>query len=376
MKVPKLTVITVCLNSAETIERSIESVLAQDDPNLEYIIFDGGSTDGTTEIIRRYEKYLSFWKSEPDTGIYNAMNKGIHVSTGDLIGFLSSNDWYAMDAFKVIREGYAESAGDVIYGDAVHIWNGHAYFQDNRYADINEFYSCMPVVHPAMFVKGDLQRDRLFDESYITAADYHFFLQAFQEKRRFYYHPGTVINYNQDGVSYDSVLTAKEVRRAAYEVIGGDKKLLIKYTDAIETNYYLSVMFCDIERLKNSGYATRWLRDRYGGRTIYFFGAGYILDRIGKLFFDAGLSIGGIFDNSVRKQGLKLHDHTVMGPKEMDCVESGSVILITTRKDVDHLANQIGEAIRGNDVVLENYSSVLASMEKNYIESGEREEME
>lgn len=88
------------LYSAETIEKTIQSVIGQDYSNIEYIIVDGGSTDGTVDIIRRYQEDISCWLSELDNGIYDAMNKGIAHATGEIIGIINSDDWYERDAVR------------------------------------------------------------------------------------------------------------------------------------------------------------------------------------------------------------------------------------------------------------------------------------
>jgi glycosyltransferase involved in cell wall biosynthesis len=89
IKEPKISIITVCFNSASTLRDTIESIIQQDYQNIEYIIIDGGSTDGTLEIIKEYKARVNYSISEKDSGIYDAMNKGIEVATGDIVGILS-----------------------------------------------------------------------------------------------------------------------------------------------------------------------------------------------------------------------------------------------------------------------------------------------
>ena len=107
MAYPKITIITACLNAARTVEATIRSVLDQNYPNLEYIIIDGVSTDGTLEIVDKYEDKITKIVSEPDKGIYDAFNKGISLATGDLIGILNADDFYAPWTMTTIQKAFA-----------------------------------------------------------------------------------------------------------------------------------------------------------------------------------------------------------------------------------------------------------------------------
>ena len=112
----RFSVITICCNSEKTIERTIESVLAQTFKEFEYIIVDGGSTDRTLDIVRKYEPLFEGrmkWKSEPDTGIYNAMNKGIKRAIGQIIGIVNSDDWLELDALEKVNESLASNNCDM-----------------------------------------------------------------------------------------------------------------------------------------------------------------------------------------------------------------------------------------------------------------------
>ena len=96
---PKISIVTVSFNMADYIEDTILSVIGQEYPNLEYIIIDGGSTDGTVEIIKKYEPWIHYWISEPDKGMYDAIQKGFKVSTGDIMAYINSDDKYHYNAF-------------------------------------------------------------------------------------------------------------------------------------------------------------------------------------------------------------------------------------------------------------------------------------
>ena len=114
----KISVITVCFNSEATIRDTIKSVLAQDYPNVEYIIVDGASTDGTMDIVREYRDRIDVVISEPDKGIYDAMNKGIRAATGDVVGLLNSDDFYADEsAVRQLIECMEDAGSDTVYAD-------------------------------------------------------------------------------------------------------------------------------------------------------------------------------------------------------------------------------------------------------------------
>ncbi len=110
---PKISVITVTYNSERFLEGCIKSVIKQNYPNLEYIIIDGGSTDGTLDIIKKYEKYISYWISEPDQGPPDASNKGIKVATGDLVNLLNSDDLYVDNTLFAVAEKYKDLPEDI-----------------------------------------------------------------------------------------------------------------------------------------------------------------------------------------------------------------------------------------------------------------------
>jgi len=122
---PRVSIVTPSYNQGQFLERTILSVLNQNYPNLEYIIIDGGSTDGSVEIIRKYEKYLSYWVSEKDKGQADAINKGFQKSTGSIIAWLNSDDTYLPEAFYKIMKNFKQNPeADLIFGD-IYFINEH-----------------------------------------------------------------------------------------------------------------------------------------------------------------------------------------------------------------------------------------------------------
>lgn len=176
----KFSIITVCYNSIKTIEQTIESVLSQNYSNLEYIIVDGGSTDGTCDLIEKYRKEISVYISESDHGLYDAMNKGIEVSTGDIVAFLNSDGWYEIGTLEKVRRYFEDSTIDIVSG-IMYMWTGKIcskYSVDRQNRENVFFESIYP--QPALFVKRELfLRFGGFDTSYQIAADTKWIMNAY-----------------------------------------------------------------------------------------------------------------------------------------------------------------------------------------------------
>ena len=119
MKYPRISIVTPSYNQDQFLEETILSVLGQNYPNLEYIILDGGSTDKSTEIIKKYEKYLTYWESQKDQGQAHAINKGFSMATGDILSWLNSDDFYLPGALLYISSKLDISSSQLVFGDCV-----------------------------------------------------------------------------------------------------------------------------------------------------------------------------------------------------------------------------------------------------------------
>jgi len=179
----KTSIITICFNSAETIEDSVRSILAQDYRDIEYVVIDGGSTDGTLDILAKYRSQISKFMSEPDDGMYDAMNKGLSFATGDIVGFLNADDFYANE--KVIGrivEAMQVNNVDCCYGDLEYVRRHNLgktvrRWKSQPYRD-GLFERGWHPPHPTFFVKKDVfDKYGCFDLQYTISADYELMLR-------------------------------------------------------------------------------------------------------------------------------------------------------------------------------------------------------
>jgi len=183
-----ISIITVVYNNEATIRQAIESVLTQSYPKIEYVIIDGNSKDNTVSIIEEYKNRLGFFISEPDKGLYDAMNKGIQVATGDVIGILNSDDLYQdSDVLTDIMNQFnADSTLDIVYGNLVYVkkeevnqvvrnWKSKEYY--------TKFFDDGNVPpHPSLFLKNTVYKKvGLFNLEFKLASDYEFMFRVFKK---------------------------------------------------------------------------------------------------------------------------------------------------------------------------------------------------
>ena len=216
-KISKVSLITVCLNSAKTLTDTIESIVAQSYQNLEYIIIDGGSTDGTLEIIRRHEKHIAVWLSEPDNGIYDAMNKGIRMATGEIVGIVNSDDFLEDNALDVISTSYIKNKqAEVIYGKARVIDDkAKISFIVRPPLDLSgkKIYG-MNIPHGGVYItKKCYEKHGLYNIKYSLAADHELMVRLATRDINFMYIDEILINQRLGGASSANFLkTINEYR--------------------------------------------------------------------------------------------------------------------------------------------------------------------
>lgn len=211
---PLVSIITVVFNGEKYLEQTILSVLNQTYSNIEYIVIDGGSSDSTLDIINKYTDKIDYWISESDKGIYDAMNKGISLATGQLIGIINSDDWYELDAVEEIVKAYRDNS-TVIYGLMRHIVEEKPI---EVYAPYPSSIANKMIPHPTCFVpKYVYDMYGTFDLSYRSCADYHFILRLYKEKVSFLLLEKVIANFRFGGFSFN-VKSLKESFNMRYKL--------------------------------------------------------------------------------------------------------------------------------------------------------------
>lgn len=199
MEKVKISIVTVVYNGVGSIENTILSVINQTYDNIEYIIIDGGSTDGTQDVIEKYEEKISYWVSEPDKGIYDAMNKGIKAVKNDWILFLNVGDvFFNHDVLSIVQSELYNC--DVLYGKT-------AIKQKNGDMSIRDFYplrmdwKVIPYCHQSVLIKREFLTEALFDTNYKIGADYNQYFGLKSKNAKFKSIKEIISIYDNEGFS-------------------------------------------------------------------------------------------------------------------------------------------------------------------------------
>jgi len=219
----KVTLLTVTYNSEKYLEECIRSVISQTYPNIEHIIIDAASTDGTLDIIRCYDNHIAQWISEKDNGMYDAINKGIALASGSIIGILNSDDELAsVDVIDSIVRCFHDHQVDAVYGDLVYVeelnmQNVLRYWKGMSYKRYRFNYGWMPA-HPTFYVRTSLIADLGgYESHYYTAADYEFMARYFYRFRiSARYLPKLIVKMRAGGQSNKNIKIRLRANRRDY----------------------------------------------------------------------------------------------------------------------------------------------------------------
>lgn len=200
----KVSIITVVFNGEKFLQQTIDSVYNQTYENIEYIIIDGGSKDRTLDIIKKNQDKITRWISEPDSGIYDAMNKGVNMSTGELIGIINSDDWYDVNMVKTVIDEYLKHPEkNIFHGDRYDVLeNGHKELIKFNASRFRFKYFCMTYSHPSMFVTKEVYKNNNYNTNLKLYSDYQFVLTQFlKSPNQFHYINKALVYFRLGGES-------------------------------------------------------------------------------------------------------------------------------------------------------------------------------
>lgn len=263
---PLISIITVSYNCLDTIEQTIQNVLKQTYPNLEYIVIDGGSTDGTVDVIKKYSDRLTYWISEPDKGIYDAMNKGTLVATGEWVLFRNSGDYFfSPETMRDVFQAYEDKGEEFIYG-------GMRLFTSNGYCDTlyqpqgTDIWRSAHFPHPATFIRRTTQLRIPYPTDLRVASDYYFFQKLIVEGARYKMHNGIVTLFdNETGISSTTYIGHKE-SISVLKHLGAPRKVVNSKCMAYFSLYMKGCILKIYKRIRhylvgqNSSVHTGWIK--------------------------------------------------------------------------------------------------------------------
>lgn len=242
MDTPKISIITINFNNKEGLERTILSVISQNFKDFEYIVIDGGSKDGSKEIIEKYNDQISYWVSEPDKGIYNAMNKGIAAAKGEYLLFLNSGDHFCEENSLETGVSYLGKE-EIIYFNLKHIDNARTWVHEYpEYVNIFYFFeNSLP--HPGTFIKkNSFEKYGMYDENLKIVSDWKWFLVSICKNNATYRHINEVFTtFYYDGIS-SNVDNREKIKEESIKVYQSEFPIDLPYIEEIrslqrENNY-------------------------------------------------------------------------------------------------------------------------------------------
>lgn len=364
-KGPKLTIITACYNAEKTIEQTIQSVIKQTYENIEYIIVDGASTDGTMKIVEKYRKHIDKIESKSDKGVYDAFNKGVNISSGQYIYFLNADDYLLHSSVlsEVAKEIEQKEYPVVLYGGVIIQNHATGYvYESLGYVSLLDISKGRMIPHQAIFT----QRDKIiemggFDLHYKIAADFLLIAKLYKKyETEFSYFSCLIANYSDDGIS--SRLSNIPIREQEYNNI---------------TQSIFESDFQSSNSLTNEKLYKKWIESivfHHGGlgqllkeksiTSVALFGSGELSNIIAKDFMNNGIEVKAFLDNNAKRQTVTLNEVNVVSPiwlKE-NCNQIESIIFGFEGNHETEVMNQLKEYHLPNSIQIYSWRELVAML--------------
>lgn len=345
----KMSIITVVYNGAEVLEKTICSVIEQNRVDIEYIIIDGGSTDGTIDIIEKYENRISYWKSEKDDGIYDAMNKGIEQASGDVIAFINSGDWYEEDVLKKVLS-YIETDNADILACGINMIRDRKVV-GNRIPKSNRFLENisigMPCCHQGIFAKSKWLKGKYnFNTKYKIVADYDWLLRCYYEGAKIKCANIVAANYDIEGFSAQNQrMLAEEFKDCSLDRLNKsflmeDEKCKIR-GNILKAYKTKKEIIAINECLENEDFDWEHSFQFKKNAQYTIFGCGLIGEECYRLMERLGAKVVCIWDNDSAKWGRHLMDKEICSPQNI--LQDKSIIIIASTLYEEQIEQQLKE---------------------------------
>lgn len=374
----KISVITVCLNSVRTIERTIRSVQNQRYDDLEYIIIDGGSTDGTVEVIKQYEEFVSYWISEEDDGLYDAMNKGIAKATGEVIAFLNSDDWYKENALAKVGSYYEKYNPMILTGRVNTLQKGKWEKYINIWeSDKENIRMAMIYQQPATFTRREVF-DRLggFNTSYKIGGDFEWILRVYDSGIEIMCVEDVFTNFSPMGVSSTKAeQTVREARKIALDALERcekyDNRQKSAWREKINSLYDEQQAMADIkmsirnQRLVDYSKLKASMLEYFAEKSYVVWGTGIIGEDMYRLLMQLGRDVEFFVDRKADSDAMTFHGRNVLSPRKLTQHDK---IIVASRDYEDEIADELNAMGFQKDKNYILYSNILSKLTEKYME--------
>jgi glycosyltransferase involved in cell wall biosynthesis len=363
----KISIITATLNSEKHLEYTIRSVLLQNYSNIEYIIIDGGSIDGTLGLINKYVTNITRIVSEPDKGVYDAFNKGVSMATGDIIYFLNSDDYlYDSNVINNVAEIFLNDVVDLVYGNILVLdepinWS-YIHGKKIQLSDLQQGY--MPP-HPGIFIRKSLfEKYGLFDLKYKIAADFDLVVHYFKEipNTRIFYTDQVIAVFRLGGLSSNEV-TVHISRQEVQEIV---KKHFGLPIENYSTEQDMSIFYKRwLEIILIHGHPISHQLYKAGIRKVAVLGTGKTVLCILEDLRQSDISIIAFLDNDTKKQGTKIRGIETHNPswlqQNLDKLNA-IIISIESEKNVTSAKDQLKLLLNNSNIPFYSWKELICSI--------------
>lgn len=344
----KVSIITVCMNSAATIEQTISSVLNQTYTDIEYIIIDGGSMDGTIDTIKKYESQISYWVSETDHGLYDAMNKGIKLASGEIIGIINSDDRYDLSTVDKVVKCFKETKTELVHGNRVEFSSlNNCVSIRAPQTEALPIYSILTYLHPTVFVKKVIyEKYGGFNCRYVVAADQDLILRFYMKGVRFCYLPEVLTYFRIGGIS----------GRLKWRGVREQHRIVDAILNELSVENKVNCIEMENRRFEDARMAAvqKFIDKRLARKNFYqykkfflnekrliIFGTGFWGTYFYKWCTSQGLEVKYFVDNSTKRQNDNFFNLEIKHPQTLIKKDKNDIIIVAIKDGRAEIAQQL-----------------------------------